>query len=500
MRRNWLPPQLYLAILFGIPLFVIHATCLRLPYFWDELGQFVPAALDILHDGAWIPRSTLPNVHPPGVMGYLALVWRIVGYSVPATRVAMLLLADIGLVALFFISVEICKPLRGAPAFAPVILLLASPLFFTQSMMAQLDMPAMSFTLVAIALFLRNRFVASAVACTALVLSKETGVWLPALFTGWLFVEGRRRDAVWFVIPAAALAAWLVYLWYGTGTFFGNADFKRYNLWFPLHPVRLSLTLLRRLFFMFVDHFHWIGTAAVLFALKRTRIYRTRAWALLAVFAAGHLILVSVLGGAALERYILPALPLFYIAVAAAWTVIPQRWAIWSKVALPAGLVFSLFWNPPWPFPFENNLAAVDFVRLQADAATFVESTYPDAVVASAWPFPDALRRPEFGYVTRPMKVRGIEDFHRSSVLPLKGGIDVLVVYSRTWEPRYGVLRSRAVLDFLTRYYYYEPQITREEIESQLGLVPVGRSDRRGQWIEIYARENPAKGTLAALR
>ena len=169
-------------------------------------------------------------------------------------------------------------------------------------------------------------------------------------------------------------------------------------------------------------------------------------------------------------------------------------------VALPAGLVFSLFWNPPWPFPFENNLAAVDFVRLQADAAGFVESSYPDATVGSAWPFPDALRRPEFGYVTRPMNVRGIEDFHRSSVLPLKDKVEVLVVYSRTWEPKYGILRSPKVIDFLTRYYYYEPQITREEIETQLGLVQVARSERRGQWIEVYAHDHRSNGTLVRLR
>ena len=60
----------------GLALFVLlsHATFLKLPFFWDELGQFVPAALDIFRDGAWIPHSTVPNVHPPGVMAYLAAV------------------------------------------------------------------------------------------------------------------------------------------------------------------------------------------------------------------------------------------------------------------------------------------------------------------------------------------------------------------------------------------------------------------------------------------
>ena len=46
----------------------MHLPLLTLPFHWDELGQFVPAALDLYRDGAWVPHSTLPNVHPPGVM------------------------------------------------------------------------------------------------------------------------------------------------------------------------------------------------------------------------------------------------------------------------------------------------------------------------------------------------------------------------------------------------------------------------------------------------
>ncbi len=29
-------------LIFAVPLFLIHFQVLQLPYFWDELGQFVP--------------------------------------------------------------------------------------------------------------------------------------------------------------------------------------------------------------------------------------------------------------------------------------------------------------------------------------------------------------------------------------------------------------------------------------------------------------------------
>ena len=85
-------------------LILAHGSLLPLPFYWDETGQFVPASLDILRTGAWIPVSTIPNVHPPGVMAYLALVWSIFGYSIPATRIAMLLIAAFGALVTFLLA------------------------------------------------------------------------------------------------------------------------------------------------------------------------------------------------------------------------------------------------------------------------------------------------------------------------------------------------------------------------------------------------------------
>ena len=83
--------------LFAIPLFVLHIRLIWLPFFWDEQGQFIPTALDILRSGAWVAKSTVPNVHPPGVEAVLALLYKVFGYSIPLTRVAMLTWASFGL-------------------------------------------------------------------------------------------------------------------------------------------------------------------------------------------------------------------------------------------------------------------------------------------------------------------------------------------------------------------------------------------------------------------
>ncbi|MEP6539443.1 MAG: hypothetical protein ABJF23_29165 [Bryobacteraceae bacterium] len=486
-RQPRLGSYLLFALGFGAVIFGAHLPFLHLPYFWDELGQYIPAALDILNGGAWIPHSTTPNVHPPAVMAYLALVWRLAGYSIEATRVAMLLLATATTLAVFLLAIQICRPLKGAPAFAAVVLLLASPLFYTQAMMAQLDMPAMLFTTLALLLFLQDRTRDCALACVALVMTKETGAVAPLLFGAWLWSEGRRRETVWFIAPFLALGAWLVYLRHGTGNALGNSDFVSYNLFYPLHPVRLSMALVRRFYYLFIDNFHWVGSAALVFAWKRTGMFRSRAWAVCGALFVGHVLTVSVLGGATLERYLLPVIPLFYIAVGAAWSALSLSWRRASQVVMTAGLIGGLFWNPPWPFPLENNLAMVDFVALQKDAAGFLESIYPNETVVSVWPFTDALRRPEFGYVSRPIAAKGIEDFHFQTVAGLHD-LRVLVVYSRTWEPAVSVLRIPAVARFLERYYSYDKQITSGEIMDRLGLTSAARYTRRGQWIEVYVR------------
>ena len=73
-------PALVFAVIF-VFVFLLHVPLLRLPYFWDEAGYYVPAARDILLSGSLIPHSTVSNAHPPLVMAWLALWWKVVGYA-----------------------------------------------------------------------------------------------------------------------------------------------------------------------------------------------------------------------------------------------------------------------------------------------------------------------------------------------------------------------------------------------------------------------------------
>src|SRR5260370_39553680 len=116
-----------------------------------------------------IPLSVTPNAHPPGVPAYLAAVWTLTGYSIISTRAAMLVLATLCVLVVFLLAIELCGGVKGAPAFAVVLVLGCSPTFYAPAMLAQLDMPAMLLTILALVLFLADRIFLSAVACAALV-------------------------------------------------------------------------------------------------------------------------------------------------------------------------------------------------------------------------------------------------------------------------------------------------------------------------------------------
>src|SRR5204862_2253545 len=87
-------------------LVVAHAPLLHLPYFWDEAGYYVPAARDLLA-GSLIPHSTPSNAHPPLVMAWLALIWKIMGFRPVVTRCAMLLLDAFSLLGLFRLALAV---------------------------------------------------------------------------------------------------------------------------------------------------------------------------------------------------------------------------------------------------------------------------------------------------------------------------------------------------------------------------------------------------------
>jgi hypothetical protein len=487
--RKLVSAGVFLAV-FAAFLAAIHRPYLKLPFHWDELGQFVPAALDLYRDGSWVAHSTLPNVHPPAVMALVALAWRVFGYSTPehsilVARSTMLAVASLGALFSFLLAIRLARGTAGAPAFASILFLLASPLFYTQSMMVLLDMPAMTLTVLALLLFLEGRWGWCAAVCTLLVLTKETAVTAPIVFGVWLCWRDKKpREALYFLAPAIALAAWLFVLHRATGHWLGNAEFAQYNVGDALKPLQILYSAAERAFYLFIKEGRFIGVIALYVGW---RLLRGRDWTVTALVAGAQLAVVTVLGGAVLDRYLLPVLPMLYAAFAIAASAYPAAWRWTSHTVLIAILLLNWVWNPPYPFQYEDNLAMVDFVELQRSAADFLEINAPTRRIASMWPFTGAIGNPEFGYVDRPVRSVNLQSFDLPDLANLdRRSFDLLVVYTRQYPMEGSWIDVEPLDGLLRKLPGYHPQATHDEL-NQSGFLSLARWERHGQWIEIYA-------------
>src|SRR5215831_4262980 len=175
--------------------------------------------------------------------------------------------------------------------------------------------------------------------------------------------------------------------------------------------------------------------------VERARISIPNQIAFFIVISA-YVIVMALIGGAVLARYLLTAVPLVIILAVSTLRRRLRYWAV-AVAIVAAAFVVAWFWNPPYGFSPEDNLAYRDYVTLHQDAERFLEARYPMARVLTAWPASDELTRPWLGYTTRPMQVVRIEDFSLEQVLSaadFRSHFDVAFVFSTKYEPRHPLL------------------------------------------------------------
>ncbi|MGH9412820.1 MAG: ArnT family glycosyltransferase [Terriglobales bacterium] len=497
LRWQWLAPLgVYAALL------AAHASLLRLPYYWDEAGYYIFAALDCFRHGELIPHSTLANGHPPLLSLYLALVWSLAGFHIAVTRLAMLAWAA----ALVCGVYALAKTRLGArAAMAPALLVALAPLVFAQSSLALLDLPVAALIIWALVARRSGQRWSETGLFVAACLMKETAVIVPGVLLLYEFF-GERRRGYRYLAPIAVLAVWYVYYHAHTGYWFGNPQYFAYNLSTTAVSLpRIALSLVRRIWQLaFYDGTGFLTLlAAAGYWIARRRGLRRERWPAAWMLVIGvYLLFHAAVGGAVLARYLLPALALYLIGLSELLLTLPR--AGWWVAACAAVLIASWFWNPPYPFPYEDNLAYAHFIRLHQAAARELEAQPPSGPIVTVWPATDELTRPALGYVTHALAVDALPNFSRTSLAALASlhaTPAALYLYSRTYQPALNVARDAPFwLRWAHRYFDFARPAPPAAWLARLHLHAVFERSAAGQWVLLACPvlSSPASAARAA--
>ncbi|MDE3105904.1 MAG: glycosyltransferase family 39 protein [Acidobacteriota bacterium] len=506
--------------LFFAAIYLSHLTLLRLPYYWDEAGYYLPAAWDFFRTGSLIPQSTLTNAHPPLPSVLLAAWWHLYGFVPSGTRTLVCLVAAAALLAVYRIGCRVATP---AVAAVTTLLTALYPIWFAQSTLAHADIFAAAFTLWALAGYLPQQeplpptpreltTVATLFALAAL--SKETAIVTPAGLAALHLAQMLRGNAQrrtvhlrWVIALAAPvfpLAAWYAYHHAHTGFYFGNPQFLRYNATANLDPLRVLLSLWHRALHLTAHMNLFVATGCAALAVTRPSVRaavvsRSARTQLLLVVAI-HWIAFSVLGGALLTRYLLAAYPLVLLLCVAAWHQHLRRW--WLPALLTAtAFVAGLWLNPPYSFAPEDNLTYRDMVVLHQQAVERLTHQFPGATVLTAWPASSELTRPELGYLQHPVAVTPVQDFQPQTLatLPATTAYDTVLLFSMKWSPAPGALNlGHANEANDVRYFDFHHDATPDQAAQLLHATVVWQAQRHGEWVAILRKDaQPSAGNAA---
>lgn len=509
--------------LFFVAVFLSHWTLLRLPYFWDEAGYYIPAAWDLFRTGTLIPQSTITNAHPPLPSILLAGWWHLSGFVISGTRTFICMISAAALLAVYTLA----RNLAGAVAgFTTAILTGMYSIWYAQSTLAHADIFAAAFTLWALVFYLAPQFspadllkedapsrdlfrdrLWTATLFSFSVLSKETAIVTPAALTvweiylayaSWRSQPERRSHLIWaatLAAPVLPLIAWYGYHYHRTGFVFGNPEFLRYNATANLSVHRILLCLYHRLLHLTAHMNMFVpvlcGVAALLIPVASPRAPKPlprRVLRAIAVILIANWIAFSVLGGALLTRYLLPMYPLILLVCVSLWRRHIRRWYLVAALS-GAGFLSAIWINPPYAFAPEDNLTYRDMIVLHQQAVRIIDRRFPASTVLTAWPATSELSRPEIGYTTTPIRVYPVVNFSFSNLQQAAadpGGFDTALLFSTKWEPPPGSLdMSRKNRPSDAKFFDFHHDLTPTQAAAMLHGEIVWQGRRGNEWAAV---------------
>ncbi|MDD4909212.1 MAG: glycosyltransferase family 39 protein [Candidatus Omnitrophica bacterium] len=383
------------------PLILLNLPLLGVPYYWDAMAPLVQA-----HGikGADYMHPALPCL-------ITELFLRILNYATWVGHVVSLAFSSLTLIFTYKLGCLIGDKRAGLYS---AVLLLASPLFFTQSAMFTRDVFLAAFMIMSIYYALKERVFQYVLFASCAVLTKATAI--PMIVLSAAYLAGRHRPggrARMFLValsPILCYLAWMIMFKIRFGSFIP-----------PLHLYYVDMSpaddiqrFLQRSKELFIDDYKWFMSAALLIGggLVYTKGRPTSGRRYLAPISIFILVYIAFFAAirSTVAWYMLFLYPGFFILCCAVISRIGRA----SSACLPiiSGLQIILFvtnWYGDAGVSGGERIGAhlnyLDLVYAEKQAADFIEHSLADEVVLAVWPQSLALSYPCLGYVARPLDV-----------------------------------------------------------------------------------------------
>jgi hypothetical protein len=460
--KNFDLKHLLLLIPIGI-LLIVQLPNLSLPYFWDEAWSYITAIKAMAKAGP----SLLPGVvsldyckgHPQFFF-FISSAWmNLISGSIPLMRLLPLMFSIGVIVVAYFGLLKIAN--WQSAIFASVLIAVQS-MFLAQSIFLLPEMLLTLFFILSFFFFLNRNFIGYAIACTLMILTKETAIVFAITFGLYflmsLLIKSEREkfkplQLLLLIIPGLIYALFLLlhYKKFGIWFYGDHLGYITYD-WYSIKEK--SFSAIAHLFVKFGRSAISVLAIVSLIALFFQKNIAKRPL-ILGVVSIFSFMTFSVLNFYT-QRYGLVVLVLFIILFAYVWGQLKINLYLKSSIILILAIVclvktFSKGTNS------DIDLGYVETIKVHQDMVHYCEeNNLQDETMAVSFNMIFNLRDRELGYVTGEKNFTKINDW--KSYLNAK-----YFIYESTFENneivQYSTANFKLIKSFTNKHafgYIYE--------------------------------------------
>ena len=394
---------------------LFKSNIINAPFHWDALTH-VRYSLHISE------KNIYPN-RPSLLFFYLALLYRLFGFSIPLTHISIILIST----SVLFFTYKLASYLfNNTIALGSILFLFFSPLFFSQSGIINQSMPVTLMTLLCVYYFFKKRFLLYGLFFILACLTKENAllIFIPIFAVALMGEETGRKK---IIILMKAMIPLLIIITFGMVVFHGR-EFSHLIYYWELVDSGSFLRTLSRIKEVFFDFLNM--NVLVLYCLCLSALYLVKKKMMknkhrgniktISLFLCVYIISFLFFFGfypRFLPRHWLPVYP--YMAIMTSYLLVRNfvKKNVLYYLIMFTTIIFSFYLcykpllsNAPTGSGavMERNMSYLNIVKSHKMAAEYIEKKYPGRIIATFWPMRRELRHPQLGYVKTTIKTRDL--------------------------------------------------------------------------------------------